>query len=86
MAALSSKLIIFMISCGRHMAHCFFVLWYPIVNFLKKTDPFNLFCPQKVIRFLADIAKHICQISIRSDGILFPKRANEHLFVRGASN
>ena len=40
---------------------------------------------QKLIRSLADIAEHICQIK-RSDGNFFLKCANEHFFVSGQSN
>ena len=51
-----------------------------------KNDYFRIVCFEKLIRLLADIAEHICQIQKRSDGIVFLKRANEHFFVSGCSN
>ena len=41
----------------------------------------KLFAPKQLIRSLADIAVHICQIKKGSDGNFFLKRANELLFV-----
>ena len=39
-----------------------------------------------LIRSLADIAEHNCQIKKRADENFFLKRANEHFFVSGHSN
>ena len=44
-----------------------------------------LFLNSLLIRSLADIAVHICQIR-RSDGNFFLKRANKYFFVSGPSN
>ena len=40
-------------------------------------------CYQKLIRSLADIAEHSCQIKRRSDGNFFMKRANELFVIKG---
>ena len=42
-------------------------------------------CSKDLIRSLADLAEHICQIK-RSDGNFFLKRVNEHFFFSGRSN
>ena len=47
---------------------------------------FKIVCSQKLIRSLADIDVHICQIKRISAGIFFLKRANEYFFVSSPSN
>ena len=45
----------------------------------------KIVCSRKIIRSLADIAEHICQIKRRSEGNFFLKRANEFFFISGHS-
>ena len=44
------------------------------------------YCSQNLIRELADIAVHICQIKSRSAGIFFMECVNKYFFVSGPSN
>ena len=82
----------------RDLLFCFIFMIQPFCIFLSHLNitkllkfkmaakrPFLIFCSQKGIRSLADIAEHICQIKRRSDGNCFLKRANEHFFVSGHS-
>ena len=69
--------------CVRH--YILFHIHCPaILHFLglRKYHKINkIVCSQKLIRSLADIAEHICQMKRKSDGNVFLKRANEHFFV-----
>ena len=47
---------------------------------------FLIFCSQKGVRSVADIAEHICQIKWRFDGNFFLKRADEHFLFSGHIN
>ena len=53
---------------------------------LRKLYHFKIVCSQKLIRSLADIAEHICQIKRRSDVNFILKRAKEYFFISGHSN
>ena len=47
---------------------------------------FEIFCCQKLIRSLADVAEHICQINRRFDENLPLKCANEHFLISDHTN
>ena len=51
------------------------------VNITKLLNYFEIICSQKLIRSLADIAEHICQIERKSPGNVFLKRTDESLLV-----
>ena len=66
----------------------FFVLGlrkYHKITQIQINGHFEIVCSQKLIRSLADIAVHICQIKI-SAGNFFLKRVSEYFFVSGPSN
>ena len=75
--------------CVRH--YILFYIHGPVILHLLSSVNITKFKmaakrKSKLIKSLADIAKHICQIRRRSDGNLLLKCANEHFFVAGHSN
>ena len=68
----------------------YFALFLSYLNITKLlrllNSHFKIVCSQKLIRSLADIAVHICQIKRISAGNFFLERANEYFFVHGPSN
>ena len=70
-------------ACVRH--YILFYIHSQLFSFFFELRKYpkitKIVCSQNLIRSLADIAEHICEIKRRSDGSFFLKHVNEHLFV-----